>query len=161
MPFSVFSAPSSSYLFPLFFFQKATIHGEPKRVEHMGDTEIPYSIFFDFILTLSENSYRWVECISGKKRKIRRPINSPHPRKKRCQFFNFKAENCWKWIFFQKKNGCLDYDYCIFFSFFRPLSFDIRKHNSTKFCDDVLQFTLGVRIPKYLLEMPQDDLFTS
>jgi len=78
---------------------KATIHGEPKRVEHMGDTEIPYSIFFDFVLTLSENSYR-------------------------------------------------------------PLSFDIRKHNSTKFCDDVLQFTLGVRIPKYLLEMPQDDLFT-
>ena len=82
MPFPVFSAPSSSYLFPLFFFQKATIHGEPKRVEHMGDTEIPYSIFFDFILTLSENSYRWVECISGKKKKIRRPINSPHPRKK-------------------------------------------------------------------------------
>ena len=38
--------------------QRGTIYGEPKRVEHMGDTEIPYSIFFDFVLSLSENAFR-------------------------------------------------------------------------------------------------------
>ena len=43
----------------LFFFQGSTIYGEPKRVEHMGDTEIPYSIFFDFVLSLSENAFRY------------------------------------------------------------------------------------------------------
>ena len=66
----------------------------------MGDTEIPYSIFFDFVLRLSENA-------------------------------------------------------------FRPMSYDVRNHNSTKFCEEVLQFTCGVRVPKYLLELPQDDLFSS
>ena len=66
----------------------------------MGDTEIPYSIFFDFVLSLSENA-------------------------------------------------------------FRPMSYDVRNHNSTKFCEEVLQFTCGVRVPKYLLELPQDDLFSS
>jgi len=78
----------------------STIYGEPKRVEHMGDTEIPYSIFFDFVLSLSENA-------------------------------------------------------------FRAMSYDVRNHNSTRFCDEVLQFTCGVRIPKYLLELPQEDLFSS
>lgn len=66
----------------------------------MGDTEIPYSIFFDFVLSLSENA-------------------------------------------------------------FRPMSYDVRNHNSNKFCEEVLQFTCGVRVPKYLLELPQDDLFSS
>lgn len=79
---------------------RGTIYGEPKRFEHMGDTEIPYSIFFDFVLSLSENA-------------------------------------------------------------FRPMSYDVRNHNSTKFCEEVLQFTCGVRVPKYLLELPQDDLFSS
>ena len=83
-----------------FHFQRGTIYGEPKRFEHMGDTEIPYSIFFDFVLSLSENA-------------------------------------------------------------FRPMSYDVRNHNSTKFCEEVLQFTCGVRVPKYLLELPQDDLFSS
>lgn len=41
------------------------------------------------------------------------------------------------------------------------MSYDIRRHNSTNFCDDTLQFVCGVRIPKYLLELPQDDIFTS
>ena len=43
---------------------------------------------------------------------------------------------------------------------FRPMSYDVRQHNSTKFCDEVLQFTCGVRVPKYLLELPQDGLIS-
>lgn len=67
-------------------------------MENIGETQISYSIFFDFVLTLRETKYS-------------------------------------------------------------PGTYDIRCHNANIFCDDVLHFVCGLRIPKYLLELPSDEVF--
>ena len=35
--------------------------GEPCRVETLGDTQLPYSVFLDYVLSLGENKFRWGE----------------------------------------------------------------------------------------------------
>ena len=32
--------------------------GEPKKVERLGETQLPYSVFLDYVLSLGENKFR-------------------------------------------------------------------------------------------------------
>ena len=54
----LFCLPRHCFLYIHISTQGGTVLGEPNRVESIGETEIPYSIFFDFVLTLGENNYR-------------------------------------------------------------------------------------------------------
>ena len=38
--------------------QGASVLGHPKRVETLGETQLPYSVFLDFVLSLGENKFR-------------------------------------------------------------------------------------------------------
>ena len=39
-------------------FQGGTVLGSPDRVESVGVTQIPYSIFLDYILSLGETKFK-------------------------------------------------------------------------------------------------------
>merc|ERR1712080_461987 len=38
--------------------QGGTALGKPDRVEHLGETQIPYSVFLDYLLSLGETKYK-------------------------------------------------------------------------------------------------------
>ena len=46
------------YLDILSHSQGETLLGKPNRSEKLGSSEIPFSIFFDFVLTLGETKYK-------------------------------------------------------------------------------------------------------
>ena len=39
-------------------FQGASVLGQPSRVERLGETQLPYSVFLDYVLSLGENKFR-------------------------------------------------------------------------------------------------------
>ena len=39
-------------------FQGGSVLGQPSRVETLGETQLPYSVFLDYVLTLGENKFR-------------------------------------------------------------------------------------------------------
>merc|ERR1719320_155098 len=47
-----------SYISQLHLRKGETLLGKPTRSEKLGNSEIPYSIFFDYLLTLGETKYK-------------------------------------------------------------------------------------------------------
>ena len=41
-----------------FNFQGGSVLGQPSRVETLGETQLPYSVFLDYVLSLGENKFR-------------------------------------------------------------------------------------------------------
>ena len=39
-------------------FQGGSVLGQPSRVETLGETQLPYSVFLDYVLSLGENKFR-------------------------------------------------------------------------------------------------------
>ena len=38
--------------------QGGFVLGEPQRIESLGETQLPYSVFLDFILSLGDSKYK-------------------------------------------------------------------------------------------------------
>ncbi|XP_026473815.1 uncharacterized protein LOC113377647 isoform X2 [Ctenocephalides felis] len=77
-----------------------TVLGPPLRVERIGSTEVPYSVFLDYVLQLGDTT--------------------------------FKGSN-----------------------------YDLFKHNCNIFSDNLAQFLCGAKVPKYILDLPDQVLSTA
>ena len=39
-------------------FQGGCVLGDPHKVESIGDTQLPYSVFLDYVLSLGDSKYK-------------------------------------------------------------------------------------------------------
>ena len=41
--------------------QSSSVLGQPERKENIGETQLPYSVFLDYIVSLAETKFKWVK----------------------------------------------------------------------------------------------------
>ena len=42
----------------LYFFQGGSVLGEPQKIESLGETQLPYSVFLDYILSIGDTKFK-------------------------------------------------------------------------------------------------------
>lgn len=128
----IFTIPARSfYRLPSYGLKGETILGQPNQIHPLGVTQIPFSIFVDYVQGLADSTFRLGAVIAH------HGAFSPLFRLFILRFF-----------------------FCLLFHIARPDAYDLLRHNCNTFSNEIAQFLCGNSIPQHILDLPTEVLST-